>query len=745
MKNFTTSTDAKIVDITGFVKNELAESVGLQIGDSLTSGTVLSFSEGSEITLTFADGSKQKLSSEFGEIQITDVRSMQQDTVSAESQEQNQVANQVTPDNEQADIDAIQALIESGDEVDVPDTAAGGLTANEGTSFVTLDRDGNQLLAGAGYDTTELDNAAGIPEVPTLVDPIDNANALPEAVDDTFSMDENTQLTGTLLGNDDLGDQATTVTAFDGTSSNGGEVTVDGSGNFTYTPVADFVGTDTFTYTITDSDGDTSTATATVNIANVNQLPEAVDDEFAMDENTQLNGSLLGNDDLGDEDTTVTDFDSTSANGGTVTVDAEGNFTYTPVTDFVGSDSFTYTITDADGDTSTATVTLNIANVNKLPEAVDDTFEMEENTQLTGTLLGNDDLGDEETAVTEFDSTSTNGGAVTVDADGNFTYTPVADFVGTDTFTYTITDADGDTSTATVTVNIANDNNLPEAVDDVFDINENTSLNGSLLGNDDLGDEATTVTGFDGTSTNGGTVSVDAEGNFTYTPVTDFVGSDTFTYTITDADGDTSTATVTVNVANVNLLPDAVNDNFRMDENTQLSGTLLGNDDLGDNPTTVTSFDSNSVNGGTVSVNSSGNFIYTPASNFVGTDTFTYTITDADGDSSTATVSVAVLGANLNALPDAVNDSFNVDENTELTGSVIGNDDLGDNPTTVTAFDAVSTNGGTVNVNPDGSFSYTPANNFVGADTFTYTITDADGDTDTATVTVNVANVNLLP
>ena len=474
-------------------------------------------------------------------------------------------------------------------------------------------------------------------------------------------------------------------------------------------------------------------------------LPEAVDDTFGMNENTQLTGSLLGNDDLGDEATTVTAFDSASVNGGAVTSGCgRATFTYTPTTDFVGSDTFTYTITDADGDTSTATVTVNTANVNQLPNAVDDTFGMDENTQLTGTLLGNDDLGDEATTVTAFDNTSVNGGTVSVDAQGNFTYTPVTDFVGSDTFTYTITDVDGDTSTATVTINIANVNQLPNAVDDTFGMDENTQLTGTLLGNDDLGDEATTVTAFDNTSVNGGTVSVDAQGNFTYTPVTDFVGSDTFTYTITDVDGDTSTATVTVNVANVNLLPDAVDDSFNVNENTFLNASLMGNDSLGDNPTTVTNFDSTSTNGGSVNVNPNGTFSYSPAPNFVGTDTFTYTITDVDGDSDIATVTVTVNEVE-NLLPDAVDDSFNVNENMSLNGSLLGNDDLGDNPTTVTDFDSVSVNGGVVSVDAAGNFTYTPANNFVGSDTFTYTITDVDGDTSSATVTVNVANVNIPP
>jgi hypothetical protein len=732
MQNFTTTKDAQIVDVNGLVNTESAQNAALQSGENIPSGTVLTFAEGSEITLAFVDGTEQRITGAPDETLATNDQISQQTSTLTSSQ----TLNGEAPDNVQADIDAIQASIESGDDIDLPDTAASGLTGNEGTDFVTLDRQGNELLAGAGYDTAELDNPPGAASV--FVDPNENVNALPDAVDDSFGMDENTQLTGSLLDNDDLGNEATTVTGFDNVSANGAAVAVDTQGNFTYTPVTDFDGADTFTYTITDLDGDTSTATVTVNVANVNKLPDAVDDTFTVDENSALTGTLLGNDDLGDEATTVTGFDDVSANGAAVTVDAQGNFTYVPVTDFDGADTFTYTITDADGDTSTATVTVNVTNVNKLPDAVDDTFTVDENSALTGTLLGNDDLGDEATTVTGFDDVSVNGAAVTVDAQGNFTYTPITDFDGADTFTYTITDADGDESTATVTVNVENVNKLPDAVDDSFEMDENTQLTGILLGNDDLGDEATTVTEFDNTSVNGAKVTVDAAGNFVYTPVTDFIGEDTFTYTITDVGGDESTATVTVDVANVNKLPDAVDDSFVINENTTLNNNVIGNDELGDPLTTVTPFDITAASGRTVSMDANGNFTYTPTPNFTGTDTFNYTITDADGDTSTATVTVIVEDVPVNLLPNAVDDSFEINENTTLNNNVLGNDNLGDPATTVTPFDITAASGRTVSMDANGNFSYSPAPNFTGTDTFNYTITDSDGDPSTATVTVNV-------
>ncbi|WP_143820993.1 Ig-like domain-containing protein, partial [Motiliproteus sp. MSK22-1] len=164
-----------------------------------------------------------------------------------------------------------------------------------------------------------------------------------------------------------------------------------------------------------------------------------------------------------------------------------------------------------------------------------------------------------------------------------------------------------------------------------------------------------TVVTYDNSSTNGGTVSYNNDGTFDYTPAANFNGTDTFTYTIEDADGQQSTATVTMTVSEGNDDPSAVADSYSTQEDTPVTtGNVLSNDDLGDTPTTVVTYDNSSTNGGTVSYNNDGTFDYTPAANFNGTDTFTYTIEDADGQQSTATVTMTV--DRQNAAPDANDD-----------------------------------------------------------------------------------------
>ncbi len=71
--------------------------------------------------------------------------------------------------------------------------------------------------------------------------------------------------------------------------------------------------------------------------------------------------------------------------------------------------------------------------------------------------------------------------------------------------------------------------------------------------------------------------------------------------------------------------------------------------------------------------------------------------------------------------------------------SLLSNDDLGDAPTTVIVVDTVTANDGNITINPDGTYTYTPAAGFVGIDSFEYTITDANGQSSSAAISVTVA------
>ncbi|MBL4603036.1 MAG: cadherin-like domain-containing protein, partial [Emcibacteraceae bacterium] len=126
-------------------------------------------------------------------------------------------------------------------------------------------------------------------------------------------------------------------------------------------------------------------------MADVNDGPVAADDENTGDEDTDQTGNVLDNDDDVDGDITVKDTGTFDTANGSITIAADGEYTYTPDENYNGSDSFEYTIVDDDGAESTATLDLTIDDINDGPVAADDENTGDEDTDQTGNVLDNDD------------------------------------------------------------------------------------------------------------------------------------------------------------------------------------------------------------------------------------------------------------------------------------------------------------------------------------------------------------------
>jgi hypothetical protein len=610
---------------------------------------------------------------------------------------------------------------------------------NDGTFTYTP----NANFNGADSFSYSITDADGDVSTATVSFNVGSVDDLPLAVNDSpLGITEDTPFSGTLAGNDTPSGDGGNLWSL-ATAATNGTVVVNNDGTFTYTPNANFNGADSFSYSITDADGDVSTATVSFNVGSVDDLPLAVNDSpLGITEDTPFSGTLAGNDTPSGDGGNLWSL-ATAATNGTVVVNNDGTFTYTPNANFNGADSFSYSITDADGDVSTATVSFNVGSVDDLPLAVNDSpLGITEDTPFSGTLAGNDTPSGDGGNLWSLATAATNG-TVVVNNDGTFTYTPNANFNGADSFSYSITDADGDVSTATVSFNVGSVDDLPLAVNDSpLGITEDTPFSGTLAGNDTPSGDGGNLWSLATAATNG-TVVVNNDGTFTYTPNANFNGADSFSYSITDADGDVSTATVSFNVGSVDDLPLAVNDSpLGITEDTPFSGTLAGNDTPSGDGGNLWSLATAATNG-TVVVNNDGTFTYTPNANFNGADSFSYSITDADGDVSTATVSFNV--GSVDDLPLAVNDSpLGITEDTPFSGTLAGNDTPSGDGGNLWSLATAATNG-TVVVNNDGTFTYTPNANFNGADSFSYSITDADGDVSTATVSFNVGSVDDLP
>jgi VCBS repeat-containing protein len=273
---------------------------------------------------------------------------------------------------------------------------------------------------------------------------------------------------------------------------------------------------------------------------------------------------VLANDSDVDGDPLTAVLDGSPANG-TLTLNADGSFTYTPNADFSGQDTFSYHASDGTADSNVAMVTITVNAVNNPPVADDLTVTTDEDTAAAITLTGSDPDGDPLTfSVVAGPSNGTLSGTPP-----DLTYTPNLNYNGPDSFTYRANDGQADSNTATVTIVVNAVNDPPTAVDDSYTTDEGTTLNMAapgVLGNDSdpEGDPLTAVL-VSGVSN--GSLSLNSDGSLSYTPNTNFNGSDSFTYRANDGQADSDLATVSISVI---AAPISVTD---IQPNTMQAGT----------------------------------------------------------------------------------------------------------------------------------------------------------------------------
>ncbi len=571
--------------------------------------------------------------------------------------------------------------------------------------------------------------------------------AAPIASRDVVVTDEDTTVSIAPLANDLLQDEDGPLSLVGVSGADNGSVADNGDGTVSYTPNADFNGDDSFDYTVSNSLGETASGRIVVRVVPVNDAPVLEDDSFTIDEDGLLKVDqveLLGNDsDADDEDLVITELGD-AANGRTF-LGTVGRVHYEPDADFNGTDSFTYTVVDESGATSTATVNVTVNSVNDRPETTNDELVVDEDSSGSIAVLANDsDPEGNGLSLTGF--SQGDNGSVSDNGDGTLTYTPEANFNGTDRFTYTVADGDGGTANASVVVQVNSVNDVPVLEDDSFTIDEDELLKvdqAELLDNDSDEDGDDLLITELGAPENGVTF-LGAVGRVHYQPNEDFNGTDSFTYTVVDESGATQTATVTVTVDPVNDDPEAEDDMVTIDEDTNVLIDVLANDTDVDSETLSLSSVEGAENGtATITDNQ---VEYRPDENFNGSETLTYTIVDGDGGESEATLEITL--DPVNDAPEAEDDEISVDEDDSVRVAVAelfdNDEDIDEDDLSLEDFSQGENGSVDLEVTEDGQefLRYTPVENFNGTDSFTYTVADGNGGSTTATVEVNVEAVN---
>ncbi|MBS0044678.1 retention module-containing protein, partial [Shewanella sp. M16] len=471
-------------------------------GEQLPKGAVLHIGENATYEITFDDGTK--LSNEVAPSETTAAASG--------------TANEAALD----EIQALQDLIASGEDPtqNLPETAAGNTPGSDGNSgYVTLARSGTETIAASGYSTSGQALTGTTVNIPQFTIAADSPSAL---ANDSNTSNEDTVATGNVLDNDTDVDSTLSVVSFEisGTTyAAGTEVTLEGGvlilnidGSYTFTPNENWNGqVPVITYTTNTG----STATLTINISPVDDPSILANDSATVAEDTAATGNVLDNDSDIDSPLSVVSFtvngdtvtaDTTvSLEGGSLVINADGSYTFTPNANWNGQvPVITYTTNTG----STATLTINVTPVDDASALANDTNTVDEDTVATGNVLTNDSDVDNELSVVSFTvngdtvtagtTVTLEGGSLVINANGSYTFTPNANWNGqVPVITYTTNTG----STATLTINVSPVADGAPSVTITTDAN-----NDGFISNEELGGatEVNVTIGLDGTGANVG-------------------------------------------------------------------------------------------------------------------------------------------------------------------------------------------------------------------------------------------------
>lgn len=554
------------------------------------------------------------------------------------------------------------------------------------TNTVYINKDNSNNWTRKLFDTNVENNLASAQV--TIVPP----NTPPTANDVSAQTNTDTPVTIHLDASDpDVGDSIQSYPIVTGPSHG----TLSGAEpDITYTPDAGYYGTDTFTYEAIDSHGAVSN-TATVTIT-VNGLPVAQNDATSTNQGTAVSIDVLHNDSDPDGDSLTVTGTSNGPAHGSVTVNGDNTITYTPDFGYTGSDSFDYTISDGHGGTATATVTITVNaltcgsnhgldgkyfnNTNFSPpvalQRIDPNLDFAWGTSSPGAGVQQDDFsvvwtGDllvpedanyifsvahDDSLRLYIDGNKIYDGPNWTGGENNFVDTNSLHLTpGCHTIRVELVEGPGD---ATARLAWRNDHNIPNqtiipsdylftdqntgpnALDDSYAVNAGSTLSVSapgLLQND----SGNTLQVTSHTDPAHGTLSINADGGFSYTPDPGYAGSDGFDYTVTDINNATDTAhvSITVNAVDSNQV-EAVDDSYSVETGHTISGNVMNND-TGSGIHIISHTDPSK---GTLTLNADGSFTYTPDPNKAGDDSFTYTIQGDTGLPDSATVVITITG-----------------------------------------------------------------------------------------------------
>ncbi|MGH8278144.1 MAG: Ig-like domain-containing protein [Gammaproteobacteria bacterium] len=418
----------------------------------------------------------------------------------------------------------------------------------------------------------------------------------------------------------------------------------------------------------------------------------------------------------------------------TLTNAATGAFTYTPNSGFSGTDSFTFTASNSGGTSNTATESITVTP-SASPVAENGSATGATGTVLSGTLQATDPITGRTLTYIVVGQPSDGTLVLTGANTGTFTYTPTAGFVGTDSFTFKVNDGFSTSNVATETLvvtamgigPVANNGNVSTPVA--------TPVSGTLSATDSNAGATLTFSIVSNVNHGTATITNAATGAFTYTPSAEYFGPDSFTFEVKDSTGATSNvATESITVTAPLNGPIAVNGTLTTNENVAANGLLVATDS---NPGVTLTYTVIQPAHGTLTQPDGKNnaaFTYTPANNYSGQDSFTFSVYDGSATSNTATVTITVNAGD--TAPVTKGGAYQTSDDTPVSGTLSATNPV--SGTSLTYSIVTEPAHGSVTLTAaTGAFTYTPATNYSGQDSFTFSASNGVS-------TSNVSTVNIL-
>ncbi|MBI4200918.1 MAG: tandem-95 repeat protein, partial [Chloroflexi bacterium] len=626
-------------------------------------------------------------------------------------------------------------------------------------------------------------NDSNVATVSIAVTPV--VNTPPTAQDQSVSTLEDTSKTVTLTANDSETCELTfsivsgpangTLSAISGEACITGSPNADTAG-VTYTPNANFNGSDSFTFRANDGTDDSNLATVSITVTPVNDAPVAQSQSATTPQEIAKVITLTATDietcDLtfsivqGPANGTLSNLSDLACTPGPANSDS-ATVTYTPNPNFNGNDSFTFKVNDGTDDSNLATVSIAVTAVNRAPAAQGQSVSTPANTPKVITLTATDfetcDLtfsivsGPTNGALGTLSNLACASGPTNTDS-ATVTYTPNANFSGSDSFTFRVNDGADDSNLATVSITVGPVNEAPVAQSQQVSTLEDTPKVITLAATDTetcqlsfaiiTGPTKGTLSALSSTACVAGNPNSDTA-SVTYTPNANFNGNDSFTFRVFDGTDDSNLATVSIAVTPVNDPPVAQGQTVSTPEDTPRLITLTASDAEGQALAfIITSLPANgSLKQGNNTVNaapftlSGATVTYTPNANFNGANSFTFKANDGSLDSNVATVTINVTAVNDAPVAQGQSVAATVNqaklitltatdiETCQLTFTVLQSPTKG----SLGALSAVACTPGTPNTDT-ASVTYTASS--AGSDSFTFKANDGTSDSNIATVSI---------